>query len=103
MPDDESPLPSPPVEPFLATELYTDKEIAAKLKVSLRSVHNFAADGRLPPPLKFRTFGLRWRGIDLKLILDNDGKPWREIVQQVKPAKLSLEPDVKSHQSKTAR
>lgn len=49
---------------------YTKKEIAAKLKVTTKTIENMVADHRLPDPLPLRKCPLQWDANAIDQIAD---------------------------------
>lgn len=58
-------------EPFLATEFYTQQEVLARLKISRWTLLRRVKDGSIPPPLKLRGIGDRWRGADMQRYVES--------------------------------
>jgi excisionase family DNA binding protein len=60
----------------LDPEFLTDKQVGELLKVSPRTVHRMAEEGRLPAPVRITPGRVRWRLRDLEVhFADGDGGP----------------------------
>jgi prophage regulatory protein len=59
------PLPPPPT-----SDLLTVNDVARRLKVGVRTVWRWLAQGRLPQPLRFTALCVRWRIADLNRFIE---------------------------------
>ncbi|MEO0750354.1 MAG: helix-turn-helix domain-containing protein [Pseudomonadota bacterium] len=65
--------------PFCGTSLLTSEDVAARLQISIRQIHNLVSAGDFPPPMKVGRLN-RWRALDVEnyveqLALATDATP----------------------------
>ena len=81
-PADDRPTPAPAPEPLLLSA----RDLAAMLRLGLRTIRSLDSAGRLPRPLRITPGCVRWRYDEIRAWLDA-GAPCRQVWARLRAAR----------------